>query len=1305
MPAKPANQAKPAVKIPKIKFSPSQLDPADQSELELLEVVPSGSDSEAESKTAPASSKAKKRRPAAKTSCKPPSPEDAETSESDAEPQPKRRLPSKGAFERLREKIQARDAAAVSKLPVKPASNSTAQTSEGTTNDTAAYTFSNKLNIHPSSGDGGACLFNSASESLNHILCSDNCAFGLNTMPNLSPSVQALINPRRMRATLCDYVEEHMDTKFGNLGDMTPRQTIQRDYIDGGLPVANPEIAQEDQIIKSVPSYMTAMRHPASYGDEIMIAMLCELLNLRCAVFEIFSSPEGEGMFVATQLDISPRQPWYPRAQITTQRHSSDMAVILIKNGNHFDWAHLAADLCPSGGPDSHCLVAGQEELEGFTTLPLVSRSRRLSVSAAKDAPNPGTTSGKAYALPNPLLLSIAVQRRQRQQTVDALVDEHEVPPQDAEAIVALFERSGVHAKLKFLPEILRIWSAMAPGDDPLADKPPATIAAPSRHVAANALKRANSLREAMDAAVEDLSKASSNPDKEEAELREGAANAVRIVMKCTHATAIDRIAHHLQFTNNHGEAVLAAVKELSRQQPDFVPAPAPKTAHRFDENGLGFVEQHLGAGTREMTTAELAQAESDLVEAAKTGGMTPVIPVNLSRYWQHHLEAAASTPRGALTTQQHQKRIRTAASTALHYEACDAASAARRQTEDQTQALERAKALLQAVTIAANTPATAISTNNQHLTASQTAQPPAAPNPTTSTLASTAGYTTPGPSRDAEQARYQSHTSPAVRMAAAREDQAQSARAAATTVVVMANSGSKPMQWKAGEEKDCKGFYLKTYMAVQQSWEQHNKSEEIHGYRTFRSTIHCTMVPIICAELALSRADWDKIQDAELITRLDKILQPTGPVDFLIKLRTIKLNHADAKLPLVHRYRAFAEPFLQLLAEAQDAGCPINNESIKLAFKTALQDNQLLLMWFQEERWVSAVAAHQRIVAHLKTFDQHSTLQLLSGNMPAVNPAPAAAVAAAIPAPAVAIPVPIPVPAPIAAPAPAVIPAPAAAPAPSAPARPQYTFEQRQAHQQQQQQQRQDRLLNQQAVLVNMVGQAINGALQAQQAPPPAPAPYYAAPAPAPAAAHLVQAIYHPGAPAYSPAPAPQAQVNAFYPAPRPASPAAAPAAPYMHSGLDARGPNWHPATVPALKCRYNPCTSTFCQGCGEHGHTMQDCKKRGKHANWNTFGYYAEQRPGQGPLVYDGTPYRQAAPLAAHHFQPPQQSHQIAPPPPRANAAEADIQQFPVPYALNPRPNTRHYTPVSRVNVAVQAQAADNSANSGTPPPVPMN
>ena len=58
-----------------------------------------------------------------------------------------------------------------------------------------------------------------------------------------------------MRATLCDYVMEHMDTEFENLGSLTPRQTIQRDYIDGGQLLTNPEKTSEEQNITSIPIY------------------------------------------------------------------------------------------------------------------------------------------------------------------------------------------------------------------------------------------------------------------------------------------------------------------------------------------------------------------------------------------------------------------------------------------------------------------------------------------------------------------------------------------------------------------------------------------------------------------------------------------------------------------------------------------------------------------------------------------------------------------------------------------------------------------------------------------------------------------------------------------------------------------------------------------------------------------------------------------------------------------------------------------------------------------------------------------
>jgi hypothetical protein len=107
-------------------------------------------------------------------------------------------------------------------------------------------------------------------------------------------------------------------------------------------------------------------------------------------------------------------------------------------------------------------------------------------------------------------------------------------------------------------------------------------------------------------------------------------------------------------------------------------------------------------------------------------------------------------------------------------------------------------------------------------------------------------------------------------------------------------------------------------------------------------------MVPIICAELLISRAQFDAMPDAELIDKIDKRLKPTGPVDYLIRMRSIKMN-LQSPDSLLRRYRAFAEPFLQLLSEAIDAGCPINEESVKLAFKEQCKLNNLMMMWLQE--------------------------------------------------------------------------------------------------------------------------------------------------------------------------------------------------------------------------------------------------------------------------------------------------------------------------------------------------------------------
>lgn len=151
----------------------------------------------------------------------------------------------------------------------------------------------------------------------------------------------------------------------------------------------------------------------------------------------------------------------------------------------------------------------------------------------------------------------------------------------------------------------------------------------------------------------------------------------------------------------------------------------------------------------------------------------------------------------------------------------------------------------------------------------------------------------------------------------------------------------------------------------------------------------------------------------------------------------------------------------------------------------------------------------------------------------------------------------------------------------------------------------------------------------------------------------------------------------NIMSPPPAPAS------ALYIQPGTDQRGPDWHPI---GPKCRFTPCNSPFCQGCGEHGHSATDCKKRGKHANWNYNGYYSEQRPGQPALVYDG-PARQPS-----QFPTSPQTPTAAFPTPHTMAAR------PVPPASAAASMSRNYTPVVRSNTT-RSNTASQHEDPGNP------
>lgn len=1093
-----------------------------------------------------------------------------------------------------------------------------------------------RLSVHQSADDG-SCEFDSLSSSLCYLLEHHPNSFNFGRFPQSRKTIQAFFDHRVLRNALVDHLLLVADSEFDNLGGLTPRDAIKRDYIDDQQLLHDPEWAERTgnppgthQQIHSFQQYTAAMRQPCANGDEIMLAMFCDLFNLRVIVAEITAASsseqqESDEFILATiSLDITPALPL-----------SSDFTVILILSSLHYDWAHLSSGSCSD--PTSHCRMGSARQVICHTNSPVEQVDR-----------NPD------YYTPVCQELLLGHHKNLRRAAVrSCLVDEHNAIPSEADLTINTFERLGGISSMHTLPELLHLHSATTykpqahgdashyhsashqahpalcrhhahsdhcshtrrphpPESASSSEIPQSPVGKPqSRHVQANDVKRAHS---ALEQAVANLCEHPTTVAEVPTDLKY-AAGAVQTVTGCDEKTAIESLNNNRGTDTNYFRAMMLSCGQLA-PQPVTVPAAAqqPPQAPQTFNTEVTFVEQHLGEGVREMTQAEIAAADLALSKSKGAAPAVPpplsaLVPKNLNSYWQHHQAAVAATPRGSMTLEQHAAIIRRAASNSLHYEACDAAAA------------KRARDLWSHLPAAALHNDPDFQTPGQHATHATVA-------------ASRPPITTATP---AAQTNYQTHCSPAVRMAASRAEQAQSARSNATTVVVMASNSSKLLQWKAGEERDCKGFYWSTKLAVQQAWEQYNTAEDVSNYRTFKSAIHCTMVPIICAELTLTRAQFEKVSDAELIDSIDKKLKPSGPADYLIKMRQIKFDTAEpAKASLLHRYRAFAEPFLQLLAEASEAGCPINEESSKLAFKEQCRGSQLMMMWLQEERWTTATAAHHRIMTHLKNYNTLVTLQSLNGN---------------------------------------------GFPQPQAPA---VQVQQQQAQ------------LPQIAPVAPQQVQQMQQQAQQQAAPQQSPMPYYS---PQQRADYKRQkaAVQLPFQPQAPQAPAPpaafQQQLNPLFhqqllvnnqiASPPPAAPAL-----YIQPGLDQRGPNWHPI---GAKCRYSPCTSLFCQGCGEHGHATQDCRKRGKHANWNYSGYYAEQRPGQAHLIYDGPARPQPQfPAAA----PPG----TIPHPPAQTPAAPPV--FPTPYVQAGRPvppaaaPARTYTPVIRNNAAVQHPEAGGAA-----------
>jgi hypothetical protein len=248
-------------------------------------------------------------------------------------------------------------------------------------------------------------------------------------------------------------------------------------------------------------------------------------------------------------------------------------------------------------------------------------------------------------------------------------------------------------------------------------------------------------------------------------------------------------------------------------------------------------------------------------------------------------------------------------------------------------------------------------------------------------------------PTPTAQPYHLRAHPNSAIRMAAAHEARtAQQNRDG--TIVVVAGGGTKPVQWKQGAEKDGKGLFWSTKLAVQQSWESANRMDGEHAYRTFKSIVHQSMVSVICFEIGLGVAEWETIGDTELLCRIDAVLKPKDSTEYFLKLSTYKIALGNANGSLATRYRAFAEPFINTMAEAVAAGMPVNEEQAKTAFKSGCSASPLCKLWISENKWKTVADMHMRIVRGIKQYESDSVLRVLdsgdtAGRQEQAAPAP----------------------------------------------------------------------------------------------------------------------------------------------------------------------------------------------------------------------------------------------------------------------------------------------------------------------------
>ena len=471
------------------------------------------------------------------------------------------------------------------------------------------------------------------------------------------------------------------------------------------------------------------------------------------------------------------------------------------------------------------------------------------------------------------------------------------------------------------------------------------------------------------------------------------------------------------------------------------------------------------------------------------------------------------------------------------------------------------------------------------------------------------------------------SHASPGVRIAEQmrlKRELAASAPQGQGTVVVVSSNGNKLPTWKPGAEADGRGFNWKTKQKMIHAWEQYQLSEGLHAPKTFKSMIDADLVPLICAECNLEEGDWEVLDDVVLLSAIEERLRPHDSMDFTVQLKRITFNNDAAAGTLTQRYRLFAEAFLAKVSEAKAAGCALQENVIKIAFTRAVSTCAILQGWLEQQKWVSASETHRRITNHLKMVDAYETLAGMGNSYHAQQTRTTSVQQQGS------------------------------------------SVQQQQQHQQQHVSQHQQhphqprsavRQQHQQHQFNQQISSAVNAALVAYQ-----------------------QA----GLQRRATAPIPSrnavdgASVNAMSTQTQMSLP--------PFPGLDGRGLSWHICS-PLLECRCSPCTGKFCQACGVHGHTVENCRKRlFKNPGANLSGYWSEQQAGRGPMrmpaPIQGTPNFVPAPVQdAPNFPPAAQRQPAFPTPYRMATGGATAQ-----HAATQQPVQQHASSATVNNTALR-------------------